>query len=77
VIARDTSEQELWRIVKADIREGVEKYYGMRQVPRPGLDLTGQQIRIDELVLNYDMSQVAARVRERIRKMGKPTRAWT
>jgi hypothetical protein len=71
VIAESTTWDELWRIVRNDIREGLEKYYGPRYVRRPGLDVTGERIRIDELVLNYDLNQVPERFRKRMRKMAE------
>jgi hypothetical protein len=49
---------ELRKTVMGDLREGLEKYYGDRYVRRLGLDETGTQIRMDELILNYDIRAV-------------------
>jgi hypothetical protein len=62
---------ELRDRVMADLREGLEKYYGDRYVRRPGLDETGKQIRIDELVLNYDARSVPEELRPQMRDIAR------
>jgi len=51
---RGLSRSEAKNIVEADIEEQLGKYYGTGYVRRSGLDLTGQKIEIDEVILNYD-----------------------
>jgi hypothetical protein len=45
------AEVDKW--VRADVDEMLGKYYGQRYVRRRGLEVTGQQIDIDQVVLNY------------------------
>ena len=63
------TKEDLRKTVMDDIREGLDKYYGDRYVRRPGLDETGQKIRIDELVLNYDLRTVPEPMRPQIREI--------
>jgi hypothetical protein len=65
------TEGEVRKTVMADIREGVEKYYGNKYVRRRGLDETGELIRIDELVLNYDIRAVPESMRPQIQKIAE------
>lgn len=44
---------EVKKTVQADVDEALGKYYGQRYVRRSGLELTGKQIDIDEVFLNY------------------------
>jgi hypothetical protein len=69
VFAEGISQAELERVVMGDLREGLEKYYGNRYVRRRGLDLTGEPIRIDELILNYT-PPVPGAIRARITTIG-------
>jgi predicted secreted Zn-dependent protease len=62
--------EEVRKVVTADIREGLEKYYGDRYVRRRGLDQTGEKIRIDELVLNYDPTTVPEGIRSQMKEIG-------
>jgi hypothetical protein len=57
------------KVVMADIREGLDKYYGTRYVRRRGLDVTGEQIKIDELVLNYDPRLVPESIRDQMKQI--------
>jgi hypothetical protein len=50
--------EDIKRVVNADVDEALGKYYGERYVRRPGLDVTGQRITIDEVILNYDNALV-------------------
>jgi hypothetical protein len=65
------SEGEVQKTVIADIREGLEKYYGNKYVRRRGLDETGELIRIDELILNYDIRAVPESMRPQIQKIAE------
>jgi len=49
---------EIKRMVQLDVDEALGKYYGERYVRRPGLDVTGQRINFDEVILNYDAALV-------------------
>jgi len=44
---------EIKKTVQTDVDEMLGKYYGQRYVRRLGLELTGEQINIDEVFLNY------------------------
>ena len=48
------SPEELVKLVSRDLYEALYKYYGIRYVRRQGLDVTGEKIKIDEVILNYD-----------------------
>lgn len=56
---------------RLDLREGLEKYYGDRYVRRRGLDQTGQKVRFDELVLNYDPRTVPEGLRNDLREFAE------
>jgi hypothetical protein len=51
---RGMSRSQIKKTVMADVDEALKKYHGTRYVRRPGLDVTGQPIEIDEVILNYD-----------------------
>jgi hypothetical protein len=51
---RGLTRAEARKLVEADIEEQLGKYYGIGYVRRSGLDLTGEKIEIDEVILNYD-----------------------
>jgi len=51
---RNMSSAEIKKTVTADVDEALGNYYGLRFVRRRGLDVTGQLIEIDEVILNYD-----------------------
>jgi hypothetical protein len=63
------SREDALNTAKRDLREGLEKYYGNRYVRRAGLDETGQSIRFDELVLNYDSRIVSEGPRGDLQKL--------
>ena len=67
-MAEDISDAELQSLVKDDIAEAISKYHGERYVRRPGLDVTGDAIRIDEIVVNYDKALVPENVRKAMAK---------
>lgn len=48
------SPKKLIEIVSKDVCEALDKYYGFRYVRRRGLGVTGETIKIDEVILNYD-----------------------
>ena len=68
---RGMSTEQVQKTVATDIDEALGKYFGSRYVRRPGLDVTGQQIQIDEVVLNYDPRLVPESMRANIRAYAK------
>jgi hypothetical protein len=64
---------EVQKVVMGDIREALEKYHGSKYVRRRGVELTepGKPIRIDEIVLDYDLRLVPEDIRPDIRKIAE------
>jgi hypothetical protein len=71
VFRENMSTEEVRKVVMGDVAEGLEKYYGTRYVRRPGLELTGKQIKIGEVVLNYDPRLVPASLRDEIQAIAR------
>lgn len=71
VLTEKMSSDSVNKLVRDDIREALEKYYGLKFVRRRGLDVTGKQIRIDEVVLNYDSRLVPAGLRQEMQAIAK------
>ena len=69
----DATQKSIESVVMADIREGLEKYYGNKFVRRRSVDLAepGKPIRIDELVLDYDAVLVPENIRPAIRRVAE------
>ena len=63
--------EELRQVVMPDIRESLEKYYGMRYVRRKGIDIKGEKIQIDEIVLNYDPNNVPKELRPKMKDIAE------
>jgi hypothetical protein len=57
---------EVKKTVEADVDEMLGKYYGKRYVRRPGLEVTGQLIDIDEVVLHYTTAGLPEELRAEI-----------
>jgi len=68
---RGLSQSEVKKLVQGDIEEQLAKYYGFGYVRRSGLDLTGQKIDIDEVILNYDRRLVPEEMQPDIFAYGK------
>jgi hypothetical protein len=68
---RGLSRAEARKLVEADIEEQLGKYYGGGYVRRSGLDLTGQKIEIDEVILNYDSQLIPEDLKHEIYAWGK------
>jgi hypothetical protein len=64
------SRAELERTVHPDLDEALDKYAGSSYVRRRGLEVTGQRIEIDEVLLNYPQSTPSS-VREVIIDLAK------
>jgi hypothetical protein len=68
---RGLSRAEVKKLVQGDIEEQLAKYHGSGYVRRSGLDLTGQKIQIDEVILNYDRRLVPEEMQADIFAYGK------
>ena len=62
---------EVKKTVQDDVDEMLGKYYGQRYVRRPGLELTGKQIDINEVVLNYTSVELSDELKADILAIAK------
>lgn len=60
---RKMSDAAIKKTVLGDVDEALGKYCGRRWVRREGIELSGQEINIDEVILNYDPALIPESIR--------------